>query len=157
MGGKIKHSDKKCIVCEAYLHLDNKTGYCHGHINRSPHIIAREKKWQKHNTMALKKASNASIKWAKANPGKKNAANAKRLAAKKQRTPKWLTKEQYAQIEQMYILAKELQWLSEELLEVDHIIPIQGKNVSGLHVPWNLQILTQRQNIIKSNKVGINC
>jgi len=37
--------------------------------------------------------------------------------------------------------------------EVDHIIPIKGKNVSGLHVPWNLQILTKSKNAKKRNRV----
>jgi 5-methylcytosine-specific restriction endonuclease McrA len=50
-------------------------------------------------------------------------------------------------------MAKELQWLSDDELQVDHIIPLAGKNVCGLHVPWNLRVITGRENRKKYNKI----
>lgn len=90
--------------------------------------------------------------YAKNNPDKVNAVVAKRKAARLKRTPKWLTKEHIIEIGSYYTMTKELQWLSNEPLHVDHVVPLQGENVSGLHVPWNLQILTRSKNCSKSNK-----
>lgn len=93
--------------------------------------------------------------WRKVNRGKCNAITRKYEAAKLQRTPKWLTKEQLQEMEEFYVQAKELQWLSDptDPLEVDHIIPLQGDEVSGLHVPWNLQILPESSNRRKGNSL----
>jgi hypothetical protein len=90
--------------------------------------------------------------WRRANPGKVNARTAKRRAAKLQRTPKWLTKEQLKEMEKFYIEAARLTKETGIPHEVDHIEPLQGKEVSGLHVPWNLRVVPVSINRHKSNK-----
>lgn len=71
---------------------------------------------------------------------------AKYRALRNQCMPKWLTKEQKREIELMYKNRPNGYY-------VDHITPLLGKNVRGLHVPWNLQYLTASENLAKSNKV----
>ena len=89
--------------------------------------------------------------WSQSNPGKRKAKTAKRRAAEMQRTPKWLSKEQLRLIEDIYAKSIELAKSTGIEHQVDHIVPLQGKTVSGLHVPWNLQILTAKENRNKSN------
>lgn len=84
---------------------------------------------------------------------KVNALSSKRRAAQLKRTPPWLTKEDFEKIEFFYKEAKRLERIDGIRRHVDHIIPLQGKDVSGLHVPSNLQILTATQNISKGNRL----
>jgi len=93
-------------------------------------------------------------RWASEHPEQKNADTAKRRAAKLQRTPLWLTLEHHKQIGQFYWEAAEVSKLVGEFYHVDHIVPLQGKTVSGLHVPWNLQILHAKENLSKGNNHG---
>ena len=86
------------------------------------------------------------------NASKVNAATAKRRAAKLLATPRWLTTEHYVQIENFYIVAKKLETQTGIKHHVDHIVPLQGNNVSGLHVPWNLQVIKAEDNIRKGNR-----
>ena len=89
--------------------------------------------------------------WRLLNKDKHAAKQRRREAAKLKRTPQWLTSGHHAEINNMYWLAADLQKVSGEKYHVDHIVPLQGKNVSGLHVPWNLQILPADMNCKKSN------
>jgi hypothetical protein len=71
-----------------------------------------------------------------------NAATAKRQAAQLQRVPSWAD---LKAIKSFYETAKDLG------LAVDHVIPLQGKLVSGLHVQSNLQLLSKSENSRKKN------
>jgi hypothetical protein len=87
--------------------------------------------------------------WAKANPAKINALIAKRNAAKLRAIPRWAN---LNAIEKIYETAMQLRKQTGERYEVDHIVPLQSKVVSGLHWEGNLQILPKAQNISKHNR-----
>lgn len=97
-----------------------------------------------------KKNRNKTI-WFKNNPDKKLASVALRRAKKLQAAPSWLSKEHKKEILEFYKMAKELESVFPWKQHVDHIVPLSNSNVSGLHVPWNLQILSQKSNLEKSN------
>lgn len=124
------------------------------------------KAYQKiYNTSEYKKQKNVDFKkqnpeWLKnyykqyreKNKAKKNDFNAKRKLAKKQQMPKWLSDKDKKLIANFYKEAEFLYQKTGVKHHVDHIVPIKGKNVLGLHVPWNLQILTAEENLKKGNK-----
>jgi hypothetical protein len=91
--------------------------------------------------------------WQINNPAKCVRNVSARRAAKIKCTPKWLNESQKNQIFEFYQFAKVQTERTGIKHEVDHIIPIKGHNVSGLHVPWNLQVISAEQNRRKSNKL----
>jgi hypothetical protein len=108
------------------------------------------------------------IDWSKRNPEKRAeinrrnrkkkpetryALNAIRRSRKIQACPKWVTKEDHERIKETYKKAISLSKTTGIKFEVDHIIPLQGEIVCGLHVPWNLQVIPKSENIKKSNKL----
>jgi len=66
-------------------------------------------------------------------------------------TPAWLSKEQKLQIQAHYKQAWQLS-IEGVKYEVDHIVPIKNKIVCGLNVPWNMQVITRKENRSKATK-----
>ena len=106
--------------------------------------------WKKSNP---EKVAEQKRRYRKNNPQKRAAEKAKRRASKLNATPSWLTKEQLAQIEAIYLHAQIWTEVTGVPYHVDHIIPLQGTHVCGLHVPWNLRVMKGEDNVRKSNKV----
>jgi hypothetical protein len=98
------------------------------------------------------KMSSYQRKYNQENAAKRNARNQKRKAAKLNRVPKWLTSFDLEKIQEYHDYANLFTETSGIQYDVDHIIPLLGKNISGLHCPENLQIIMHQENIEKGNK-----
>lgn len=135
--------------------LDSKCRECKNEYNRirykenNEDEVLRSRTYRQDNNEAVKQR--AKIR-RQTNKAQKLADTIKRRLAKEHRTPKWLSKEQTVEITSFYKMAKELETVFPWKQCVDHIVPLNGKTVSGLHVPWNLQILSAKDNMEKGNK-----
>jgi len=156
---------------------NNECVECRKQKNSSPEIREKQKQWaidnKKHISIMGKqryyadiekqrersrkrwllypeKVKTTNLNWVKNNPDKFKALiktrNAQRRLVVKQQCPKWANKEKI----------KEIYMNRPEGYHVDHIIPLRGKTVSGLHVENNLQYLTLIENSKKCNKfIGV--
>jgi len=130
--------------------------------NRQLHNV-RVKKWQSVNKDKIRIAAKA---WNHANPEKVKAKHLRHIkkypeaytaravasvAKRNKRVPQWLNQDDKWVLQEAYKLAKLRTKMFGFTWEVDHIIPLRGKNVSGLHVPTNIQVIPKVLNRTKGN------
>ena len=143
---KLKEIDKHGFFLETWYSPERYAEVRQDNINRLCKFAKENKE----------KVNSKNRKYCKNNRAKRNANWYKYFASKIQRTPKWLTKEHFLEIEEFYTISKMFQLYTGQKYHVDHIVPLQGKNVSGLHVPWNLTVLPESENCRKYNKYNDN-
>jgi hypothetical protein len=111
----------------------------------------------KHSEAARAAARARTKAWAKANPEKARALEVKKRANgrnariridRQNRVPKWAA---IKRINRFYALAQALTLRTGVKFTVDHIIPLKGDIVSGLHVPENLHVIPLADNVTKGN------
>lgn len=157
---------KICVICKIEKPLDCFTarkdakdglrGNCKDCAN------VRSKKWVKENREKRREIrrnyyqthkefeTSLNAKW-----HKENGNITGHWARYKDRCPAWLSEDQKADIVAFYKESERLSRATGTRHDVDHIIPIGGKRrmVSGLHVPWNLQVITKAENKSKFTKL----
>lgn len=161
---RAKNPEKQAAICKKYdeKNRDKRSAYAKQYRKDNPEKVkALLQSWIKANPEKIKgymqKASKA---WHERNPDylkdhyKANkeryvAARARRRAAQDSATPSWLTAVDKAMIQEMYDVSEARYIQTGIKHHVDHIVPINGKNVAGMHVPWNLQVITAHENLSK--------
>jgi len=133
----------------------------HNYINNQEAILERSKRYGANNPKEIRarnkkyyhankeKEATRTRKYRKDNPGIINALCMKRHTDKLKRTPAWADLDA---IKTVYQSAQALTKITGITYSVDHIIPLRGKLVSGLHVESNLQLMPLSGNINKSNR-----
>ena len=146
-------------------------------------VKMRVQKWQKDNPEKVKANS---LKWVERHPGLANERRKKWYAENKdrldktmsqylalrphlraklssiqrakmlERTPKWLSQDDYWMMDETYHLANLRTKITGIEWHVDHIVPLRGKLVSGLHVPWNLRVIPAAINLKKGNRHAVS-
>jgi hypothetical protein len=91
--------------------------------------------------------------WKENNKTQVRADTKARRRKHREATPPWLTRKQKSEIRQLYQIAITMTQTTGEQYVVDHIVPLRSDLVCGLHVPWNLRVITQEENLKKSNKL----
>lgn len=161
---RAKNPEKQAAICKTYdeKNRDKRSAYAKQYRKDNPEKVKEQvKAWVKANPEKIKgymkKASKA---WHERNPDYQSnfykahkeryvAARARRRAAQESATPTWLTAIDKAMIQEMYDVSEARYIQTGIKHHVDHIVPINGKGVAGMHVPWNLQVITAHENLSK--------
>jgi 5-methylcytosine-specific restriction endonuclease McrA len=158
---KTKGACVECLKIEWKENNETRMGYFREY-NRREEVKERKNEWYENNREAvinraktrpaekLREYRNA---WKENNIVQVRADTKARRRKHREATPPWLTRKQKTEIRQLYQIAITMTKTTGEQYVVDHIVPLRGNEVCGLHVPWNLRVITQEENLKKSNKL----
>ena len=127
----------------------NKASSAKYNRNNKDKISSAKSQYYAENTDQLLKRGS---EWRANNRGAVNALSAKHRAQKLQATPAWADKDA---IKALYEEAQRLQEILGIQFHIDHVLPLQGELVCGLHVETNLAIIPATLNLKKSNKFKV--
>lgn len=172
-----RHKDGRlnsCKICQRKMRSDyfeknpkarlkKKKREAEWKVNNKDKVLESNKRYRERNKKYLdqkhkeyvknnpEKVREAKKKYEEKNPHIRAKIKTKRRQKERKAVPEWAD---HKKINEVYKKAKWLESLTGLKYHVDHIVPIQGKNVCGLHVWANLQILEASLNCSKGNKHG---
>ena len=158
---KTKGACVECLKIEWQKGNESRAGYFKEY-NKRDDIKDRKSDWYQANrdavidrakTRPVEKLREYRNVWKENNVLQVRADTKARRRKHRDATPPWLTRKQKTEIRQLYQIAITMTKTTGEQYVVDHIVPLRSPDVCGLHVPWNLRVITQEENLKKSNKL----
>jgi hypothetical protein len=158
---KTKGSCVECLKIE-WEEGNQARGEYFREYNRREEVKDRKNEWyQENREMVINNAATRPAHvlreyrntWKTNNKTQIRADTKARRRKHREATPKWLSRKQRSEIRQIYQIAITMTQTTGEQYVVDHIVPLRSEVVCGLHVPWNLRVITQEENLKKSNKL----
>jgi 5-methylcytosine-specific restriction endonuclease McrA len=158
---KTKGSCTECLSAEWKASNEKRAGYFRAY-NKLEAVKDKKNAWYlEHREQVIAAAKTrpaAQLKeyrntWKENNKLQVRADTKARRRKHREATPPWLTRKQKSEIRNLYQIAITMTQTTGEQYVVDHIVPLRSSEVCGLHVPWNLRVITQEENLKKSNKL----
>lgn len=158
---KTKGACTECLKVEWQQAADKRTEYFKQYNQREDVKDSKHQWYQKNKDKVIATAQTRPAEqlrgyrnaWKENNKVQVRADTKARRRKHRQATPKWLSRKQKSEIRQIYQIAITMSQTTGEQYVVDHIVPLRSDTVCGLHVPWNLRVITQEENLKKSNKL----
>ena len=158
---KTKGACVECLKAEWQEGAVSRAGYFTDYNQSEAGLTAKQEYYKRNKQLVIARAQARPVEeqrlyratWKANNPLQVLADNKVRRRKHRNATPPWLSRKQKSEIRQLYQIAMTMTQTTGEQYVVDHIIPLQGETVCGLHVPWNLRVITQEENLKKSNKL----
>jgi hypothetical protein len=158
---KTKGSCVECLKVEWQQAAENRVDYFRTY-NKREEVKDRKNAWYEANKeQVIQAAATRPLEvkrvyqkaWKERNTIWVRADTKARRRKHREATPPWLSREQKAQIRELYKIAITMTKTTGEQYVVDHIVPLRSDIVCGLHVPWNLRVIPRQENLLKSNKL----
>lgn len=158
---KTKGACLECLKDEWARGNETRAEYFRAYNQSEAGQKAKKEYYERNKKLVIARANNrpleerraAKAKHKTTNPEYYNTLNNVRKRRHKNATPPWISKDQKASMRTLYVQAARLTETTGERYVVDHIVPLISPVVCGLHVPWNLRVITQEENLKKSNKL----
>jgi hypothetical protein len=158
---KTKGSCVECLRAEWKQGSEKRAEYF-AERNRKDEVKQKKHEWYLQNkdaviarakTQTIEKKREYQNAWKERNVVWVRADTKSRRRKHREATPPWVTREQKSEMRSLYQIAITMSKTTGEQYVVDHIYPLRSEVVCGLHLPWNLRVITQKENLLKSNAI----